>query len=137
MVEMMYSCALLKTKPLRDAGLRPKRLSVCDSGKDLEARGNGSSASFLDFSAPDASRADFFPDGVAVLDHADGLDVRREGAGRVFHDVHTDTAFFLGQTAADDVSALDFVLSANFANVAHDGFLRAILSIDCLFFDKS
>ena len=71
---------------------------------------------------------------VAVLDHADGLDVRREGTGGVFHDVHTDTAFFLGETAADDVSALDFVLSADFANVAHDGFLRAILSIVCMFF---
>ena len=104
------------------------------SGKGHKARGKDSSDGFLDFSAPDASRADFFPDGVAVLNHTDGLDVRREGTGGVFHDVHTDTAFFLGQTAADDVSALDFVLSADFANVAHDGFLRAILSIVCMFF---
>ena len=104
----------------------------------MKRREKVSSAGFLDFSAPDASRADFFPDGVAVLDHADGLDVRREGARGVFHDVHTDTAFFLGQTAADDVSALDFVLSADFANVAHDGFLRAvlILILICMIFDK-
>ena len=114
--------------------MRPKRLSVCDSGKDREARGNDSSAGFLDFSAPDASRANFFPDSVAVLDHADGLDVGGEGARGVFHDVHTDAAFFLGQTAADDVSALDFVLSADFADVAHDGFLQAILSIVCMIF---
>ena len=102
--------------------------------KTVKRGGNVPSAGFLDFSAPDASRADFLPDRVAVLDHADGLDVRRERARGVFHDVHTDTAFFLGQTAADDVSALDFVLSANFANVAHDGFLRAILSIVCMIF---
>ena len=121
-----------KTAPGRE--LASEAASACDSGKGPEGRDRVSSAGLLDFSAPDASRADFFPDGVAVLDHADGLDVRRESTGGVFHDVHTDTAFFLGQTAADDVSALDFVLSADFANVAHDGFLRAILSIVCMFF---
>ena len=115
----------LKNKTAPGRSLRPKRLSAYGPGKSHESAGKNS-AGFLDFSAPDASRADFFPDSVAVLDHADGLDIGGEGTRGVFHDVHTDAAFFLGQTATDDVSALDFVLSANFADVAHDGFLRAV-----------
>ena len=105
--------------------LASEAASAYDPGESQVAE-NVSSAGFLDFSAPKASRADFFPDGISVFDHADGLNVRGKGALGVFHDVHADAAFFLGQTAADDVSALDFMLSANFADVAHDGFLRAM-----------
>ena len=77
------------------------------------------SAGFFDPAAADAGGADLHGSGRAVVIDMDGLDVGLEGPGRNFDHVHTDTAFFLGQTSADDSRTLNFFLSANFADVTH------------------
>ena len=67
----------------------------------------------------DASGAHLDGLGLAIDLDADILDVRLEGALIGFHNVQTDTAFFLGQTATDDVSAFELLFAANTANIAH------------------
>lgn len=57
--------------------------------------------------------------GLTVDLDADILDVRLKGALVGFHDVQTDTANFLRQTAADNVTAFELLFAANTANVAH------------------
>ena len=57
--------------------------------------------------------------GLTVDLDADILDVRLKSALVGLHDVQTDTAFFFGQTATDNVTAFKFLLAANTANVAH------------------
>ena len=57
--------------------------------------------------------------GLTIDLDADILDVRLEGALVGFHNVQTDTAFFLGQTATDNVSAFELLFAANTANIAH------------------
>ena len=67
----------------------------------------------------DASGAHLDGLGLTIDLDADILDVRLEGALIGFHNVQTDTAFFLGQTATDDVSAFELLFAANTANIAH------------------
>ena len=57
--------------------------------------------------------------GLTIDLDADILDVRLKGALIGLHDVQTDTAFFLRQTAADNVTAFELLFAANTANVAH------------------
>ena len=57
--------------------------------------------------------------GLTVDLDADILDVRLKGALVGFHDVQTDTANFLRQTAADNVTAFELLFAANTANIAH------------------
>ena len=57
--------------------------------------------------------------GLTVDLDADILDVRLEGTLIGFHDMQTNPAFFLGQTATDNVSAFELFLAANTANIAH------------------
>ena len=57
--------------------------------------------------------------GLAIDLDADILDVRLKGALVGFHDVQTDPAFFLRQTAADNVTAFELSFAADTANVAH------------------
>ena len=57
--------------------------------------------------------------GLTVDLDADILDVRLKGTLIGFHDVQTDTTFFLGQTATDNVSAFELLFAANTANIAH------------------
>ena len=57
--------------------------------------------------------------GLTIDLNADILNVRLKSALVGLHDVQTDTAFFLGQTATDNVTAFKFLLAANTANVAH------------------
>ena len=72
-----------------------------------------------DFIRTDAGGADFDGLHCAVHVHFDSLKVRRECTLCVLHNVHTDTAFFLGKTSASDMSTKNLVLSANFTNSAH------------------
>ena len=57
--------------------------------------------------------------GLTIDLNADILDVRLKGALIGLHDVQTDTAFFLSQTATDNVTAFELLFAANTANVAH------------------
>ena len=57
--------------------------------------------------------------GLTIDLDADILDVRLKSALVGLHDVQTDTAFFLGQTATDNVSAFELLFAANTANIAH------------------
>jgi len=57
--------------------------------------------------------------GLTIDLDADILDVRLKGALIGLHDVQTDTAFFLRQTTADNVTAFELLFAANTANVAH------------------
>ena len=57
--------------------------------------------------------------GLTIDLDADILDVRLKGALIGLHDVQTDTAFFLSQTATDNVTAFELLFAANTANVAH------------------
>ena len=57
--------------------------------------------------------------GLTIDLDADILDVRLKGALIGLHDMQTDTAFFLRQTAADNVTAFELLFAANTANIAH------------------
>ena len=85
----------------------------------IERRSRERSAGFLDPAAADAGSADLHGSGGAVIVDVHGLDVGFEGPGGNFDHVHTDTAFFLGKTSADDSRTLNFFLSANFADITH------------------
>ena len=67
----------------------------------------------------DASGAHLDGLGLTVDLDADILDVRLKGAFVGLHNVQTDTAFFLRQTTADNVTAFELLFAANTANVAH------------------
>ena len=67
----------------------------------------------------DASGAHLNGLGLTIDLDADILDVRLESAFVGFHNVQTDTAFFLGQTATDNVTAFELLFAANTANIAH------------------
>ena len=82
----------------------------------MTARGN---LRLDEVAGTDASGAHLDGLGLTIDLDADILDVRLKGALVGFHDVQTDTAFFLGQTAADNVTAFELLFAANTANVAH------------------
>ena len=67
----------------------------------------------------DASGAHLDGLGLTIDLDADILDVRLESTLIGFHNMQTDTAFFLGQTATDNVSAFELLFAANTANIAH------------------
>ena len=67
----------------------------------------------------DASGAHLDGLGLTIDLDADILDVRLEGALVGFHNVQTDTAFFLRQTTADNVTAFELSFAADTANIAH------------------
>ena len=77
------------------------------------------SAGFLDSAGADALHADFFAHDRTIFHHADGLDIRLKGSRRDLYNVHTDTAFFLCQTSADDGGAVKFLFTANFTYITH------------------
>ena len=90
--------------------------------------GKNRSAGLDDFSAADAGGADLFADDGPVFHNANGLNVGFERSGRDFHDMHTDTAFFLCQTSADNAGPVYFLFAADFTNIAHSQFLRNAVS---------
>ena len=57
--------------------------------------------------------------GLTVDLDADILDVRLKSAFVGLHDVQTDTAFFLGQTTTDNMTAFKLLFAADTANIAH------------------
>ena len=74
----------------------------------------------------DAGSADSHADNTAVDQYTHALKVGAERTLRVFHNVHTDTALLLGQTATGDVAAEGFVLAANFTDSAHFSIPRTL-----------
>ena len=82
----------------------------------MTARGN---LRLDEVAGTDASGAHLDGLGLTIDLDADILDVRLEGALVGLHNVQTDTAFFLGQTATDNVSAFELLFAANTANIAH------------------
>ena len=74
-------------------------------------------------------------DGAIVIDF-DSLQVRAEGALRVLHDVHTDTALLLGKTPAGNVPTNCLVLAANLTNSAHFDTSNDMAVFFCMVFKK-
>jgi len=72
-----------------------------------------------DFVRTNTGGADLKAGNAAIDPATNPLQVRAEGALRVFHHVHTDTALFLGQTATGNMTADSLALSANVTNLAH------------------
>ena len=69
-----------------------------------------------DFVRTNTGGADLKAGNAAIDPATNPLQVRAEGALRVFHHVHTDTALFLGQTATGNMTADSLALSANVTN---------------------
>ena len=105
-----------------------------DSGKKYNPSYAGNRSDLFHFPAADALNADFHPLVSSVVIHIDGLDVGFENAGGYLHNVHTDSAFFLRKTPADDSRALNFLLSANFTDIAHSdtSIIKLCISIDVI-----
>jgi hypothetical protein len=72
-----------------------------------------------DFAGAEASGADSHALDAAINERTDALQVRLKFALGDFDHVHTDTALFLGQTAASDVTAESLVFAADFATLTH------------------
>ena len=100
-------------------GKKTGTIQTNDSGHNCKITAMKKSAGFFHPAAADAGSADFHGSVGAVVVNMNGLDIRFESARGHFHNVHTDTAFFLGKTSADDSCTLNFFLTANFADIAH------------------
>jgi hypothetical protein len=104
------------------AWLRDKKKAYSCTGQSYAFKGQfikRKSGNFSHFSAADAGSANFLAADGAVIIDLYSLDVGFKHAGRYFHNVHTDTAFFLGKTATDDPCTVGFLFAANFTYITH------------------
>ena len=84
-----------------------------------QSSGNRKRSDFFHFAAADACDTNLHPLVCSIVIHIDGLDVGFKHTGRNFHHVHTDSAFFLRKTPADDSCTIKLFLAADFTDIAH------------------